>query len=86
MYVKLCALFINALRDGFDNRNQKKEQNKLQIFVRISGDKLGLGSFERVTRYLALFVLEREIWTFPKCASNINLHADKISDTENYTG
>lgn len=46
---------------GFDNRNQKKEQNKLQIFVRISGDKLGLGSFERVTRYLALFVLEREI-------------------------
>lgn len=61
MYVKLCALFINALRYGFDNRNQKKEQNKLQIFVRISGDKLGLGSFERVTRYLALFVLEREI-------------------------
>lgn len=61
MYVKFCALFINALRDGFDNRNQKKEQNKLQIFVRISGDKLGLGSFERVTRYLALFVLEREI-------------------------
>lgn len=61
MYVKLCALFINALRDGFDNRNQKKEQNKLQIFVRISGDKHGLGSFERVTRYLALFVLEREI-------------------------
>lgn len=61
MYVKLCALFINALGDGFDNRNQKKEQNKLQIFVRVSGDKLGLGSFERVTRYLALFVLEREI-------------------------
>lgn len=61
MYVKLCTLFINALRDGFDNRNQKKEQNKLQIFVRVSGDKLGLGSFERVTRYLALFVLEREI-------------------------
>lgn len=29
MYVKLCALFIDALKDGFDNRNQKKEQNKI---------------------------------------------------------
>lgn len=51
MYVKLCALFIDALKDGFDNRNQKKEQKlKLQIFVRISWDKLKLGSFDRVTR------------------------------------
>lgn len=73
--------------DGFDNRNQKKDQNELQIFVRVSGDNLRLGSFDRVTRYLAHFVLEREIRPFPKCvSSNINLHADKTSDTENYTG